>query len=264
MKHFQDLGHRVIFLVGSFTALIGDPSGRSKTRPALTQEADRRKRRDVQEAGIQDPGPRQDGDRLQQPVVRGAQFLGLDSALFALHRGTNARARRFYQPDASQSAHLRSTSFLYPLAQAFDSVALKADFELGGTDQKFNLLVGRDIMREYGLEPQVILTTPLLEGTDGVEKMSKSLGNYIGFTEAPEAIYGKVMSISDSLMFRYWELLTEIPTTDLQRMRTEVESGVLHPMTAKGNLARELVAEFHGTRCVTSSGRALRPGPPAG
>jgi tyrosyl-tRNA synthetase len=136
---------------------------------------------------------------------------------------------------------------LYPLVQAFDSVALKADFELGGTDQKFNLLVGRDIMREYGLEPQVILTTPLLEGLDGVEKMSKSLGNYIGFNDAPEEIYGKVMSISDSLMFRYWELLTEIPLADLQRMKKEVESGELHPMTAKGNLAKRLVEEFHGT-----------------
>ena len=246
MKHFQDLGHRVIFLVGSFTALIGDPSGRSKTRPALTQE----------EIDANAETFKQQVFKILDPdktvIDFNGRWLGTLSSSDWIRLCSRYTVARMLERDdftnrmqANQPIAIHE--LLYPLAQAFDSVALKADFELGGTDQKFNLLVGRDIMREYGLEPQVILTTPLLEGTDGVEKMSKSLGNYIGFTEAPEAIYGKVMSISDSLMFRYWELLTEIPTPDLQRMRTEVESGVLHPMTAKGNLARELVAEFHGT-----------------
>jgi len=142
---------------------------------------------------------------------------------------------------------------LYPLAQAYDSVALEADFELGGTDQKFNLLVGRDIMREYGLEPQVILTMPLLEGTDGVEKMSKSLGNYIGFTEPPEVVFGKVMSISDTLMFRYWELLAPISSEELARRRGEIESGALHPMEFKGELARRIVADFHGAEAAAAA-----------
>jgi tyrosyl-tRNA synthetase len=135
---------------------------------------------------------------------------------------------------------------LYPLAQAYDSVELRADFEFGGTDQKFNLLVGRDIMREYGLEPQVILTTPLLEGTDGVEKMSKSLGNYIGFTEPPEDIFGKVMSISDSLMLRYWELLTDVSKSELEVMKRDLESGAQHPMVMKSRLGYLLVKDFHG------------------
>jgi len=246
MKHFQDLGHRVIFLVGSFTALIGDPSGRSKTRPALTQEqidanAETFKN---QVFKILDP---------DKTVIdfNSRWFGALTSTDWVRLCSRYTVARMLERDDFTNRMQSNQPicihELLYPLVQAFDSVALRADFELGGTDQKFNLLVGRDIMREYGLEPQVILTTPLLEGLDGVEKMSKSLGNYIGFNDAPEEIYGKVMSISDSLMFRYWELLTEIPLADLQRMKKEVESGELHPMTAKGNLAKRLVEEFHGT-----------------
>jgi tyrosyl-tRNA synthetase len=247
MKDFQDLGHRVIFLVGSFTALIGDPSGRSKTRPALTQEEI-------------DANAETFKNQVFKILDPDKTIIDFNSRWFATLSSTDwvrlcsryTVARMLERDDFTNRMQSNQPisihELLYPLVQAFDSVALKTDFELGGTDQKFNLLVGRDIMREYGLEPQVILTTPLLEGIDGVEKMSKSLGNYIGFNDAPEEIYGKVMSISDSLMFRYWELLTEIPPADIQRMKKEVESGELHPMTAKGNLAKQLVEDFHGTK----------------
>jgi tyrosyl-tRNA synthetase len=171
-----------------------------------------------------------------------AQWIGLASHYTVarmLERDDFTKRLRANQPI---SIH----ELLYPLAQAYDSVALRADFEFGGTDQTFNLLVGRDIMREYGLEPQVILTTPLLEGTDGVEKMSKSLGNYIAFTETPEDIFGKVMSISDPLMFRYFELLTDVPMAEIAAMKADVASGSVHPMELKSRLAYRIAADFHG------------------
>jgi len=245
MKHFQDLGHRVIFLIGDFTASIGDPTGRSKTRPPLSREeieANAQTFRD-QVFRILDPA--------RTVIDFNSRWLGrLDSQewIRLCSRYTVARmlerddfARRL-QANQPISIH----EILYPLAQAYDSVALQADFEFGGTDQKFNLLVGRDIMREFGLEPQVILTTPLLEGTDGVEKMSKSLGNCIGFTEPAEDMFGKVMSVSDELMFRYWELLTDRPMSEVRRMRQEMEAGRIHPMDLKSDLGREIVGGFHG------------------
>jgi tyrosyl-tRNA synthetase len=245
MKQFQDLGHRVVFLIGDFTASIGDPTGRSKTRPPLSREqieanAETFK---AQVFGILDP---------EKTVIDfNSRWLGaLSSSDWIRLCSHYTLARMLERNDFSE--RLKSNQpisiheILYPLAQAYDSVALRADFELGGTDQKFNLLVGRDIMREYGLEPQVILTTPLLEGTDGVEKMSKSLGNYVGFTESPEEIYGKVMSISDSLMFRYWELLTDLPSPEISRLKEETASGKVHPMDNKGDLALRIVADFHG------------------
>ncbi len=246
MKHFQDLGHRVIFLIGDFTASIGDPTGRSKTRPPLSSEEIQANAETFksQVFKILDP---------EQTVIDfNSRWLGkLTSAEWIRLASRYTVARMLERDDFSKrlKANLPISihEMLYPLAQAYDSVALKADFEFGGTDQKFNLLVGRDIMREYGLEPQVILTTPLLEGTDGVEKMSKSLGNYIGFTESPEAIFGKVMSISDELMFRYLELLTDMPQTTIRRKREQIDSLQLHPMKLKAELASRMVADFHGT-----------------
>ncbi len=252
MKHFQDLGHRVIFLIGDFTGLIGDPTGRSKTRPPLSPEqiAANAETYKSQVFKILDP---------EKTIIDfNSRWLGSISSTDWIRLCSRYTVARMLERDefskrlkASQPISIHE--LLYPLTQAYDSVFLKADFELGGTDQKFNLLVGRDIMREYGLEPQVIVTTPLLEGIDGVEKMSKSLGNYIGITEAPEDIYGKVMSISDPLMFRYWELLTQVPEAEIEQMRQGMASGELHPMKLKAQLAFRLVEDFHDTQSATQA-----------
>ncbi len=249
MKHFQDLGHRVVFLIGDFTASIGDPTGRSKTRPPLSQE-------DIN--GNAETFKNQVFkilDAKRTVIDFNGRWLGkLSSSDWIRLCSKYTIARMLERDDFSKRMKagqpISIHEILYPLAQAYDSVALQADFEFGGTDQKFNLLVGRDIMREYGMEPQVILTTPLLEGTDGVEKMSKSLGNYIGFNEPAETIYGKVMSISDSLMFRYWELLTETPEGEIKRMKSEMGSGDQHPMKIKAQLAFQLVEDFHGAEAA--------------
>jgi tyrosyl-tRNA synthetase len=245
MKHFQDLGHTVIFLIGDFTGLIGDPTGRSKTRPPLSPEAIAANAETFksQVFKILDP--------VKTVVDFNSRWLGKLSSSDWIRLASRYTVARMLERDdftkrlkANQPISMHE--LLYPLAQAYDSVALVADFEFGGTDQTFNLLVGRDIMREYGLEPQVILTTPLLEGTDGVDKMSKSLGNYIGFTEPGPDMYGKVMSISDPLMWRYYELLTDLPLVDLQKLKADVEAGSVHPMKAKGELASRIVLDFHG------------------
>jgi tyrosyl-tRNA synthetase len=244
MRHFQDLGHRVIFLIGDFTASIGDPTGRTKTRPPLSAEqiAANAETFKSQAFKILD---------TQKTVLDfNGRWLGKLSSSDWIRLCSRYTVARMMERDDFSKRFNRNQpisihEFLYPLAQAYDSVALQADFELGGTDQKFNLLVGRDIMREYGLEAQVILTTPLLEGTDGVEKMSKSLGNYIAFTDSAEDIFGKVMSIPDGLMFRYWELLTDCPEAEIQRMKSEVQAGGLNPMEVKAKLGFYLVRDFH-------------------
>jgi len=245
MKDFQDLGHRVVFLIGDFTASIGDPTGRSKTRPPLSVEEIQANAETFKAQVFKILDPR------KTVIDFNSRWLGRLSSADWIRLASRYTVARMLERDdfnkrlkANQPISIHE--MLYPLAQAYDSVALQADFEFGGTDQKFNLLVGRDIMREYGLEPQAILTTPLLEGTDGVEKMSKSLGNYIGFTEPAENIFGKVMSISDALMFRYWELLTDLPLDELNRRREEIGSGVLHPMKFKADLAARIVRDFHG------------------
>jgi tyrosyl-tRNA synthetase len=245
MKHFQDLGHTVIFLIGDFTASIGDPTGRSRTRPPLSAEeiAANAETFKSQVFKILDP---------ERTVIDfNSRWLGKLTASEWIRLCSRYTVARMLERDdfskrlkANQPISIHE--LLYPLAQAYDSVALQADFEFGGTDQKFNLLVGRDIMREYGLEPQAILTTPLLEGTDGIEKMSKSLGNYIAFTESAEDIFGKVMSISDPLMFRYFELLTDVSLAEIVRMKADVESGAIHPMKLKAKLGMQLVMDFHG------------------
>lgn len=244
MKHFQDLGHQVIFLIGDFTGLIGDPTGRNKTRPALSQHEieENAETYKAQVFKILDP------DRTV--VDFNSRWLGKLSSqewirLAARHTLARMLERDDFRSRMEDQRPISIHELLYPLAQAYDSVFLEADFELGGTDQKFNLLVGRNIQREYGMEPQVLLTTPILEGLDGVEKMSKSLDNYVGITEAPADMYGKIMSISDVLMWRYYELLTDQTVTQVQCLKSQVEKGSLHPMDAKQELAYRIVSDFH-------------------
>jgi len=244
MRQFQDLGHRVVFVIGDFTGMIGDPTGRSATRPALSTE----------EILANAETYRRQCGKILRPDTE-LRFnrewlgpLGTEGFVRLAARYTVARMlerndfKKRFQSGHSISIH----EFLYPLAQAYDSVALEADLELGGTDQLFNLNVGRDVMPSYGLEPQVVLTTPLLEGTDGVDKMSKSLGNYVGIDEPPREIFGKLMSISDALMWRYYELCTDVSAESQRSMRDLVEGGKLHPMRVKEGLALRIVAELHG------------------
>jgi tyrosyl-tRNA synthetase len=244
MRHFQQLGHDVIFLIGTFTGLIGDPTGRNATRPPLTQEqinanaetykAQIFKLLDPEKTIIEfndrwmNAFSPEDFIRLTAKVTL-AQMLERDEFSKRLNGGIPI------------SLH----ELLYPLVQGYDSVSLKADVELGGTDQKFNLLMAREIQRAYDVEPQVIMTTPLLEGLDGIEKMSKSKGNYIGITEPPDEIYGKTMSISDDLMWRYYELLTDMTPEEVRQLKSDVESGKRHPRDVKSDLAMKLVADFH-------------------
>jgi len=244
MKHFQDLGHRVIFLIGDFTGLIGDPTGRNKTRPPLSREAI------AQNAETYKKQVFKILDPLKTVVDFNSRWLAALSSeewvkLCAKYTVARMLERDDFAKRMSSNQPISIHELLYPLAQAYDSVAVQADFELGGTDQKFNLLVGRDIQREYGLEPQVLLMTPILEGLDGVEKMSKSLKNYVGIAESPEDIYGKVMSISDQLMWRYYELLTDFPSSRIEAMKQDVESGATHPMEIKASLASQVVSDFH-------------------
>ena len=245
MKHFQDLGHRVVYVVGAFTALIGDPTGRSKTRPPLTiEEIDRNA--DTYKTQI---------FKILDPVKTEVRFnsewlepLGSIGwiKLAAKYNVAQMLERREFKARYESGKPIAVHEFLYPLAQAYDSVVLEADVELGGTDQLFNLNVGRDIMPAYNLEPQVVMTTPLLEGLDGVEKMSKSLGNYVGVTEPPGEMFGKLMSISDDLMWRYYTLLTDVGPAEILAWRNRVSAGELHPKQAKVDLAKRIVTDFHG------------------
>ena len=245
MKRFQDLGHRVVFVIGDFTGMIGDPTGQSKTRPALTE---------AQVKSNAETYKRQVFKILHAKktvVAFNSRWLGKLGAAGFIRLASKYTVARILERDDFSKRYkgglpIGLHEFLYPLAQAYDSVALKADVEMGGTDQTFNLLVGREVMREYGLEPQVVLTMPLLEGLDGVEKMSKSLGNYVGINEPAREIYGKVMSISDALMWRYWTLCTDATVPEIDAMRRRVESGELHPKQAKSDLARRIVADYHG------------------
>jgi tyrosyl-tRNA synthetase len=247
MKHFQDLGHRVVFLIGDFTGMIGDPTGKSKTRPPLSREDILRNAETYKRQAFKILDPERTEVRFNSEWLGP---LGSDGfvRLAATYNVARMLERRDFRQryDAGQPISLHE--FLYPLAQAYDSVALSADVELGGTDQLFNLNVGRDIMPAWGLEPQVVLTTPLLEGTDGVEKMSKSLGNYIGVTEPPEAMYAKLMSISDELMWRYFTLLT-----DLAPDAIEQEKKASRPMASKMALGRTIVTDFHGARAADAA-----------
>ncbi|HET8945607.1 MAG TPA: tyrosine--tRNA ligase, partial [Candidatus Polarisedimenticolia bacterium] len=245
MKHFQDLGHRVVFVIGDFTGMIGDPTGQSKTRPALTRDQVRANAATYRKQVFKILHPK------KTVVAFNSTWLAkLGAAGFISLAGKYTVARLLERDDfmkrykAGQPIGLHE--FMYPLAQGYDSVALEADVEMGGTDQTFNLLVGRDLMREYGQEPQVVLTLPLLEGTDGVEKMSKSLGNAIGIADAPREIFGKTMSLSDDLMWRYYTLCTDLTIREIDSLKQRVASGQAHPKQAKADLARRIVADFHG------------------
>lgn len=245
MRHFQQLGHRVIFLIGDFTGLIGDPTGRSATRPALTREQVRENAETYKQQVFKLLDPERTELRFNSEwlsSLRGEDFVRL-TAKATLHQILERDDfKKRFESHAPISVH----EMLYPISQGYDSVVLEADVELGGTDQKFNLLMGRQIQQGYGIkDPQLIMTTPLLEGLDGVQKMSKSLGNYIGITEPPREMFGKVMSISDDLMWRYYELLTDLTPADVVRLRDAVARGERHPREAKAELARRIIADFH-------------------
>jgi tyrosyl-tRNA synthetase len=236
LKHFQDLGHNVIFLIGDFTGMIGDPTGVSETRKALTKEQVQENAKTYQRQIFKILDPE------KTTIEFNSRWMGSMTADGLIQLAAHYRVARMMERDDFHKRYheqkpISVHEFLYPLVQGYDSVALKADVELGGTDQKFNLLVGRELQRDYGQESQVVITMPLLEGTDGVKKMSKSVGNYIALEDKPGEMFGKVMSISDQLMHRYYELLT---TEDLGRVKT------LHPMEAKQSLAELIVAQYHG------------------
>lgn len=256
MKHFQDLGHRVVFLIGDFTGLIGDPTGRSKTRPPLTRDeiAANAETYKAQVFKILDPD--------KTVVDFNERWLGALGAeglirLAARYNVAQMLERRDFRQRFDAGKPIAVHEFLYPLAQAYDSVFLKADVELGGTDQLFNLNVGRDLMPGYGLEAQVVMTTPLLEGLDGVDKMSKSLGNYVGVAEAPGEMFGKLMSISDDLMWRYMLLLTDDTEATIHARRAAVQAGTEHPKTVKVGLAKRIVADFHGADAAAAAADAF-------
>jgi tyrosyl-tRNA synthetase len=244
LKHFQDLGHDVYFLIGDFTGMIGDPTGKSETRKALTREDVAKNAESYKEQVFKILDPQ------KTKVVFNSQWLAkLDSFAMIRLASELTVARMLEREDFKvrfrEGSPISIHEFLYPLIQGYDSVAIEADVEIGGTDQLFNLLMGRDLQRSRNQAPQVVLTLPLLEGLDGVNKMSKSLGNYIGITESATDIYGKVLSISDQLMFRYYELLSDLDAAEIAVLKQEMEAGVRHPKEIKKQLARELTARFH-------------------
>lgn len=245
LRDFQDLGHHVIFIIGDFTGRIGDPTGKSETRKALTIEEVKANAKTYKEQ----VGKILDMDKTE--VVFNSKWLDRLTFEDVIKISSTYTVARMLERDdfAKRYAGEKPISlheFLYPLAQGYDSVAIQADVELGGTDQKFNLLVGRDLQREFGLEPQIALMMPIIEGTDGVQKMSKSLGNYIGISEEPNEMYGKTMSIPDNLMVKYYELVTRIPMEEVEEIKNALNDGKLHPRDAKMRLAREIVTMFHG------------------
>jgi len=257
MKHFQDAGHRVVFVVGDFTGMIGDPSGRKSTRPQLTRG----------EIEANAATYARQAFRILDSEKTSIEFnsswlsaLGAEGFVRLAGKVTVARIleRDDFQKRWAARQPIALHELLYPLAQGYDSVALKADVELGGTDQLFNLLVGRDLMREQGLEPQIVLTVPLLVGTDGVEKMSKSLGNAIGIEEPPSEIYGKLMSIPDGVMWNYFELLTDVPREEIDAKKRGIEEGRVNPRDVKADLARRITAEFHGAEAAARAEEDFR------
>jgi tyrosyl-tRNA synthetase len=240
LKHFQDLGHTVIFLIGDFTGMIGDPSGRSVTRPPLTR-ADVERNAETYKTQVF-----KILDRERTVIDFNSRWFSKMSAedfirLCARFTVSQMLEREEFHKRFHEEKPIHIHELLYSICQGYDSVALEADVELGGTDQKFNLLIGRTLQKDYGQQSQIVLTMPILEGTDGVQKMSKSYGNYIGINEPPQEIYGKVMSISDELMWRYYELLTDVKADEIEQMKAG-----MHPMQAKKNLAAQIVNDFHG------------------
>jgi len=243
MRQFQELGHEVVFLIGDFTGMIGDPSGKNATRPPLSPEEIKENAKTYQAQIYKIL------DKDKTRIEFNSTWMGVMDAAGLVRLASHHTVARMLERDDFKKRYEGSQpisihEFLYPIVQGYDSVALKADVELGGTDQKFNLLVGRQLQQDYGQEPQVVMTTPLLEGLDGVQKMSKSLGNYVGITEPPGEMFGKLMSISDDLMWRYFEVLSFRSLDDIESLRTRVEDG-MNPRDVKFELAMEIVARFH-------------------
>ena len=257
LKHFQDLGHTVIFLIGDFTGMIGDPSGRSATRPPLSRKeivanAETYK---AQVFKILNP------ERTM--VEFNSAWLSSLSSTDLVRLCSRYTVARLLERDDFSNRYKKGIpisvhEMLYPLLQGYDSVALEADVEMGGTDQKFNLLVGRELQREYGLASQVVITVPILEGLDGVQKMSKSLSNAIGLTEPPQEMFGKLMSVSDAMMYRYYELLTDMSLAEIDQMKQKAASGALHPMEIKIGLARRIISDFHSPQAAREAEEEFR------
>ncbi len=252
MHHFQQLGHRVVFLIGDFTGLIGDPTGKKSTRPQLTPE----------EIEVNAATYRRQIYKLLDPETTiidfNSRWLGALGSADWIRLAAKVTVAQMLERDDFRTRYenqqpIALHEFMYPLAQAYDSVALQVDVELGGTDQLFNLLVGRHLMREHGMEPQVVMTLPLLEGLDGVEKMSKSLGNYVAVEDAPTEMFGKLMSISDDLMWKYWLLLTDRSAEEIDNERGRVDDGALHPMDVKKSLATTIITEFHSADAAVAA-----------
>ena len=247
MKHFQELGHNVTFLIGDFTGMIGDPTGKSETRKPLIKEQVLANAETYKEQVFKILDPEKTKICFNSAWL---EPLTMKETLSLMAKFTVARIieRDDFQKRYKSGEPIGMHEFMYPIMQGFDSVNMNADIELGGTDQKFNLLVGRDLLRQYGKEAQVAITMPIIEGLDGVQKMSKSLGNYVGISESPKDMFGKLMSISDELMFRYYTLLSDMSLKDIEKMKQDIETGDFHPMTAKKNLAKEIVSRYHGTK----------------
>ena len=247
MKHFQELGHNVTFLIGDFTGMIGDPTGKSETRKPLTKEQVLANAETYKEQVFKILDPEKTKICFNSAWL---EPLTMKETLSLMAKFTVARIieRDDFQKRYKAGEPIGMHEFMYPIMQGFDSVNMNTDIELGGTDQKFNLLVGRDLLRQYGKEAQVAITMPIIEGLDGVQKMSKSLGNYVGISESPKDMFGKLMSITDELMFRYYTLLSDMSLKDIEKMKQDIETGDFHPMTAKKNLAREIVSRYHGTK----------------
>ena len=251
LRQFQDLGHEILFLIGDFTGMIGDPTGKSATRPPLTRDdvIENARSYEQQIFKILDP--------TKTLVMFNSSWMNEMSPADLIQLAAKHTVARMLERDDFSKRYkggqpIAIHEFLYPLIQGYDSVAMKADVELGGTDQKFNLLVGRELQKHYGQEPQVVLTMPILEGLDGVQKMSKSLNNYIGIDEAPDEMFGKIMSISDELMWRYFELLSFLPEEDIEKFKQDIEEGI-NPRDIKFVLGEELVARFHSAEEATQA-----------
>lgn len=252
LKAFQDLGHTAIYLIGDFTAMIGDPTGRNTARPPLSREEVETNAATYKEQVFKILDPEKTEIRYN------SEWMGKFDAADFIRLASRTTVKQILERDdfekrMREEKPISLHELLYPLVQGYDSVALEADIELGGTDQKFNLLSGRNLQREYGQEPQVIMTTPLLEGLDGVNKMSKSLGNYIGITDAPDEMFGKVMSVSDELMWRYYELLTDLTPAEIASTKSRCDSGEVNPRNTKVELAKLIIKDFHSTEAAQAA-----------
>ncbi len=252
LKIFQEMGHEVVFLIGDFTAMIGDPTGKSKTRPALTEEQVKQNAETYQEQVFKVL------DKSKTTVVYNSEWLSKLSAsemvkLTAKYNVARMLERDDFNKRFSNNVSISIHEFLYPLLQGYDSVALEADIEIGGTDQKFNLLVGRHLQKEYGQKPQVVLTMPILEGLDGVQKMSKSLGNHVGIADEPNDMFGKIMSIPDEMIIRYFELLTDVDPSEIDSMKESLDSNSVNPRDFKVKLGKTIVSHYYTDKDADSA-----------